>query len=235
MLYLILALIIMTWLLFICLIYKKKRLDAFYIKGLTSFLFVFLYMYGIYHIFLDSIHEVNESTLISLLAIGLGLILGLLGDLFLEVQYFHSKHKERQIKYGMIVFGLGHLFYILAMIEKSSFNYLSLLIALFMTLFIYLGAKLMSIRFGKLKAFTYGYSFIIFTMVGQSIFQALDHDASTFSLIFMLGAILFGISDLLLAPIYFKKQTHHLFVIANLFTYYLGQTLIALSIYFMIT
>ena len=46
-------------------------------------------------------------------------------------------------------------------------------------------------------------------------------------------AILFGISDLLLAPIYFKDEKSKFFVVSNLATYYLGQFLIALSIFFL--
>lgn len=234
MLYLILGMLVVSWSIFIILIMKGRRLDGFYFKGLTSFLFIFLYAFGVYHLLLDSLNEINESMIILIVAIGLGLVMGLIGDLFLEVQYFHPKNKIKQIKYGMIVFALGHLFYLVGITELVVFNIFSLLIGLIMTLITYIGAKLLKLEFGKLKIYSYGYSFVIFTMVGQSIFQTLELNASTFSLIFMIGAIFFGISDLLLAPIYFKKESNKYFVIANLGTYYLGQVLIALSIYYLI-
>ncbi|QLY40656.1 hypothetical protein HF295_07275 [Hujiaoplasma nucleasis] len=234
MLYVILGILLISWLLFIYLIIKDRRLDGFYLKGFTSFVFVFLYFYGLYKIFIDSMILVNESYIILIIGIGLGLISGLIGDLYLEVQYFYPKNKYKQIKYGMIIFAMGHIFYLIAMTEVVVFNYFSLLIALLMTVITYLGSKVLQLDFGKLKLFTYGYSFIIFTMVGQSIFQAIDFNGSTYSILFMIGAILFGLSDLLLAPIYFKKESSKTFVIANLATYYLGQTFIALSIYFIV-
>jgi uncharacterized membrane protein YhhN len=134
----------------------------------------------------------------------------------------------------MIVFGFSHLFYLAAITELVAFHYASLLIGLVMTLVTFLGAKTLKLDFGKLKLFSYAYSFVIFTMVGQSIFQAIGLNGNTYSVIFMVGAILFGISDLLLAPIYFRKDTPRFFVIANLGTYYIGQALIALSVYFLI-
>jgi hypothetical protein len=69
-------------------------------------------------------------------------------------------------------------------------------------------------------------------MVGQSLFLAIDSQFSLFSVVLMSGALLFGISDLLLAPIYFKGEKRVSFVIANLATYYLAQLLIAISILF---
>ncbi|MFP4479184.1 MAG: lysoplasmalogenase family protein [Candidatus Izemoplasmatales bacterium] len=233
MLYLILGMVIVSWSIFINLTLKERRLESFYLKGLTSFTFIFLYAYGVYHYLITSIDQINESKIVLIVAIGLGLVMGLLGDLFLEVQYFFSKGKIKQIKYGMIVFGIGHLFYIGAMTELIRFNPLSLVIGLFMTLVTYIGAKGMKLDFEKLKIYVYGYSFVIFTMMGQSIFQAIELNANTFSMMFLVGAIFFSISDLLLAPVYFKKETSKLFVIANLGTYYLGQTMIAFSIFFL--
>ncbi|MGE4571629.1 MAG: lysoplasmalogenase family protein [Candidatus Izemoplasmatales bacterium] len=233
MLYLILGILFLSWLLFIYLIIKDRRLDGFYIKGFTSFVFVFLYFYGLYNALSNSLILINDSYIILMISLGLGLVLGLIGDLFLEVQYFYPKLKIKQIKYGMIIFGFGHIFYLIGMTEIVSFNYFSLLIGLIMTLITYFGSKVLKLDFGKLKLFSYGYSFIIFTMVGQSIFQALDLK-NTYSILFMIGAILFGISDLLLAPIYFKEEKNYFFVISNLGTYYLGQTLIALSIYYLL-
>ena len=234
MLYLILGILGISWSLFIYLVIKGRRLDGFYIKGFTSFVFIFLYAFSVYNIFINSQSLISESKMILIIGIGLGLVLGLIGDLFLEVQYFYPKLKIKQIKYGMIVFGFSHIFYLIAITELVVFNYFSLLIGLLMTLVTYIGAKGLKLDFGKLKLFSYGYSFVIFTMVGQSIFQAIELNGSSYSVIYMIGALLFGISDLLLAPIYFKKESNNFFVIANLGTYYLGQTLIALSIYFLV-
>ena len=132
---------------------------------------------------------------------------------------------------GMIAFGLGHIFYILALSSYYRFSYWSLFIGIMMVGVVYLGSKLMKIDFKSLALMSYLYTFIIFTMVGLSVIVYINNLGQA-SLIFMLGAILFGVSDLLLAPIYFKAEKSNLFVISNLGTYYLGQLLIALSIIF---
>ena len=88
MLYLILGILLVSWSLFIYLIIKDRRLDGFYIKGFTSFVFIFLYAFSVYNIFINSQSLISESKMILIIGIGLGLVLGLIGDLFLEVQYF---------------------------------------------------------------------------------------------------------------------------------------------------
>lgn len=231
MIFLIIALFVLSWGLFIFKIKQGKRMDGFYLKGITSFTFIFLFAYGVYDYFIEGGNLVSEPIVVLMISVGLGLVLGLIGDLFLEVQYFHQDQKIKQIKYGMIAFSFGHLFYILGITEMVGFNYFSLLIGAIMTLVVYVGSKLMKIDFGKLKIMSLGYTFIIFTMVGLTVFQAYDLSFDPYSLSFMIGAILFGISDLLLAPIYFKNETNDLFVVGNLGTYYLGQVLIALSIF----
>jgi hypothetical protein len=224
------------WTLFIYQVIKGKRLRGFYLKGFTSFLFVSVFFYGVFYKETSIFEEpslllllVGELRLI--LYMGLGLVLGLIGDLILEVQYFHETQKSEQISMGMIAFGLGHIFYILALSSYYTFSYWSLLIGILMVGIVYIGSKLMKIDFKSLAFMSYLYTLIIFTMVGLSVIVYIN-DLGQASLIFMIGAILFGVSDLLLAPIYFKAEKSKLFIIGNLATYYLGQLLIALSIVF---
>jgi uncharacterized membrane protein YhhN len=127
---------------------------------------------------------------------------------------------------------IGHCFYISALSISIGFNYWSLLVGIIMVVIIYFGSKLMNINFKNLAAMTYIYTFVIFTMVGMSVFQAIELGFNNQSTLFFIGALLFGISDLVLAPIYFQNQTGKFFTIANLSTYYFGQALIALSIMF---
>jgi uncharacterized membrane protein YhhN len=197
-----------------------------------------IYSYGLYDYVINKDNDLQllllEYKYIRLFVfLGLGLVCGLIGDLFLEVQYFYNKKKFYQINQGMIVFLLGHIFYILGMSFFMSFSYWSLLVGAIMTGVVYLGSKLMKIQFGKLASMSYIYTFVIFTMVGLAVIKAFELNFSGFSLSFMLGAIFFGISDLVLAPIYFQEKSNPVFAIINLSTYYLGQVLIALSISFL--
>jgi uncharacterized membrane protein YhhN len=238
MLFVLIGLFLVSWFVFIYHVVKQKRLEGFFYKGFASFLFTAVAIYGAFHFMTTpasgvsmAIFEFKYARLILLII--LGLVAGLIGDLFLEVQYFYDQKKIFTINNGMIIFLIGHLLYIVGIINYTKFNIIALGIGLVMTIVVYLGGKLMDLKMGKLEIMTYIYSFVIFTMVGFSILQAIDLSFNLYSLSFMIGAILFGISDLLLAPIYFKNEKSNMFVISNLATYYLGQLLIALSIFFL--
>ena len=235
MIYLLIGLFILFWSLFIYCVIKKKRLIGFYLKGITSFLFILIFTYGIYkYISLNYLSLIDSKYLYFFILLFLGLISGLIGDLFLEVMYFYKEERFMQISFGMLIFLIGHLFYIIGISLFSGFNYFSLLIGAIMTLVVFLGGKFMKLEFKSLSIMTYLYTFIIFTMVGLTIFQAFALSFNAFSILMMIGALIFGVSDLLLAPIYFKEHASKFFVIGNLATYYLGQALIALSIFFII-
>lgn len=237
MIHFIIGVFLLIWGLFIYSKIKKYDLQAFFLKGLSSYMFILIYAYGFFN-YIRKQNLIGENIFIEvknlriLILIGVGLVLGLIGDLFLEIQYFHPIKKTLQISYGMLVFLLGHIFYIAALAIKIGFVYWSLLIGGFMVIVVYLGSKIMKFEFKSLSLMTYLYTFVIFTMVGMSVFQAVELGFNAQSTLFMIGAILFGVSDLVLAPIYFQNRTDNLFVVTNLATYYFGQALIALSIMF---
>ncbi len=237
MIYVLIGLFMFMWSLFIYHVVLDKRLEGFFAKGFTSFMFIVIFIYGVYS-FLTKRQETFYVLLFEykyvylILFTLLGLVSGLIGDLFLEVQWFYKKRKHFMIFQGMIIFLIGHLFYMLAMTLFSGFHYSALLVGFAMVIIVYVGSKLLDIDFKRLKLMTYIYTFIIFTMVGLSFYQAIHQGFSLYSVVFLIGAVCFGISDLFLAPIYFKDETKHFFVVGNLFTYYLGQFLIALAILF---
>ena len=238
MIYVLLFAFFILLILFIYFIVMKNRILGFYLKGFTSLSFLLIFGYGIHDFFIKndglSMALNDNKFLYFTLFIGLGLICGLVGDLFLEVQYFYDKKKESQILYGMISFFMGHVFYIIAISTLIGFNFFSVLIGLVFTLLIAVGGQVLKMDFGVLRIPSYMYTFIIFTMVGQAFFLGISYDFNLFSLTLMIGAILFGISDLILAPIYFKNEKRASFAILNLSTYYMAQLLIAISILFLV-
>ena len=183
-----------------------------YLKGFTSLGFIIVFAIGVHDFYIKSngltLSILDNKYLIFTLFIGLGLVCGLIGDLFLEVQYFYEDKKNTQIFSGMVAFFIGHVFYIVALSALIGFNYLSLIVGIVFTLIVAIGGVVLKMDFGKLKLPSYLYTFIIFTMVGQSFFLAVDSQFNLFSVVLMLGALLFGISDLLLAPIYFKGDIY---------------------------
>lgn len=236
-------LFVLMWSLFIYFVVKGKRLLGFYFKGFASFLFISTFAYGFYkHFLIDnplSLPGIDLATifgteLMFAILIFVGLVAGLVGDLFLEMMHVDkTKNKQIIIAFGTIIFLIGHLFYITGLSIIGQFSYVSLIIGLAMTIVVYFGGKMMKLNMGKVEILTYVYSFVIFTMIGQAVMNAFYLDFNTFSVVFMTGALLFGISDLLLAPLYFGNKDDNSIVVANLATYYFGQLLIALAIYFL--
>lgn len=233
--YILVVLFVLLWSAFIYVVLKDKRLLGFYLKGFTSFAFILVFAFGLYLLTIrfDTGITFESKELLFAILVFVGLVAGLIGDLFLELMHV-DKTKDRTIimGFGTLIFLIGHLFYISGMIVLEGFNYVSLLIGLGMTGVVYLGSRMMKLDMGKLTIISYIYSFVIFTMIGVSITSAFSSGFSTPMTVFMIGAIFFGISDLFLAPLYYGKVNKNSIVFLNLATYYLGQLLIALSIYY---
>ena len=103
-----------------------------------------------------------------------------------------------------------------------------------MTIVIYFGSQILKFEMGKAKVASLIYTFIIFMFVGQAVAFAGYVNYNTFSIMILIGAILFSISDLVLAPIYFKETYPRWLIIINYATYYGAQLLIAASILYII-
>jgi len=206
----------------------KKPLLAWVLKGCASFGFIFVFAVAFYSKLDDSI---NLSFSVFLL---LGLVCGMLGDLVLALRPLQPKeHDKTIIVYGILFFSLGHIFYLIALITFKEFGSLSLILGLIMLPVILAMSKVMGFDMGKARIPTFIYTFLIFAMVGESIYVGHLANYPTFTTLMILGAILFAISDLILAPIYYKSDNRAFLVASNLLTYYAAQLLIALSIYYL--
>jgi len=217
---------------------KGKPLFAFFFKGLASFSFlmVFAVAFGMKLGFLDEglIDYQNLRMPVPVLIL-MGLIAGLLGDLYLALRPLQDpKKNETIIISGIVCFSTGHLFYFSALMFLGPLSYLAIVLAFMMTLIIYLMSKKLGYQMGKAFVPTFIYSGLIFLMVGQALGYAIGNQFSPFSMLFLAGAILFAISDLILAPIYYAGNQKKIMVILNLSTYYLAQLLIAASIFFIL-
>ncbi|MBU1144803.1 MAG: lysoplasmalogenase [Firmicutes bacterium] len=222
---------------------KGKTLIAFFLKALASFSFIVVFVSNIYSIvnghFLFFEGSSNNVSILGndfsfILFLFLGLICGLIGDLVLELRPFWKKEEEHHIILaGVIAFSIGHLFYLAAIIRLNQFHYQAIIFSLFVSVLVFISGKLLKLNWKKSIIPSLLYSFLIFFMIGETIFTAIDFSFDTFSIFLMIGAILFGISDLILSQIYFKNQNKGIYIITNLSCYYLAQLLIASSIVYL--
>ena len=166
----------------------------------------------------------------------LGLVCGLLGDIWLDLKYVYPQHDDIYTYAGFAVFGLGHILYVTGLIIRyggglfliASFA-LSVVGAIGNDL---MGTKVMKLKFGKMRPVVLVYAFLLFCTVFVSGGLLLKNGGTTL-LLFFIGSILFAASDLILSGTYFGEgKERPVDLISNYVCYYAAQFLIAYSLAF---
>lgn len=164
----------------------------------------------------------------------LGLTLGVVGDIGLGLKRVFKKTAHICFILGTIAFLLGHVAYISLFVMMAPVTLGDVLMAAALALgFIVVGNKA-HINYRYMRPIAYMYMATIAFMVIKAISLLPLCGMTTSNIMVALGAVLFVISDMILAFLYFgdKKQTYLKTI--NLITYYSGQLLIALSILYKI-
>lgn len=169
-----------------------------------------------------------------------GGILGALGDFFLGLSHITKQEKRVCMILGFLGFGVGHVLYCLALINRYGYYVQPLYYIIPTALAFLLSAglgffrKKFGLHFGKLMPVVLTYVFIL----GFSVFFTVSLNIATdfrrlHLLIFGGGILLFIVSDTILSRMYFgKAERSPVAVVTNHVTYYAAQWLIAFSILF---
>ena len=192
---------------------------AVWLKGFASVFFVIL---GIY------CFSKNPS---SGKLIVIGLALGMIGDVLLNLRYLVSKSASNKVfALGILAFLSGHILYIVALFGRGA-NPLTALIltAVISVLGIPPLMKRITAPSKGLKIFGYVYLVIVIAMFSAAASLLIRNGSSPFNIVFVVGALLFMVSDFIMIYYSFGKKIPPLRAI-NLSTYYLGQLLIALCV-----
>lgn len=206
---------------------KEQWIWAYRMKGVTSLLFVLIGLYAV----MEQTASLSASSRVLFVLFMTALVFGLLGDLVLALRPLRPKTDNIPlIQSGITYFSIGHMLYYIGLVLVSRITLFPFVFSMIVTILVVLGSVVMKFEMGKARIPSYLYSFLIFLMVGQAIsFYQID-SGSLKSLLILIGAVLFGISDLILAMIYFRSESKKVFVVANLTTYYVAQLLLALSL-----
>lgn len=203
---------------------QKGGMTAIYLKALASVGFVGL---GLVIFFGYAPADWKSIFVI------LGLVMGLVGDVLLDLKVVQKEKSDTYLNWGMLAFGVGHIFYFIYLVlYQTTFNVWGLFIALGVAAFLTVAiikyiSPLMKLDFGKFKWQSAAYSFVLSFVMLYSITCAVL--TPSFWLI-ALGLGLIFISDLILSTMYFGgKENDKLLCILNHAVYYLGQIAIALS------
>ena len=205
--------------LFIKVEHEEKYLLADILKGLASLIFVLV---G-YNAYLTTNNISNRQLLI-------GLIFGMVGDILLNLRYVFPKQGQKIFLAGILSFLIGHIMYLVALIPQARhlwlFVAIGALVAACLLVYIF---KTMEVKkaFKIFGVFYLGAVFIMCSIaIGIAIFAP-----SNRSIIFAIGAILFTASDVVLIFNTFSGVTRFSLRVTNLSLYYIGQMLIAYSMF----
>ena len=230
--YILLGVAVVLTALFIYVRLKKGGTLALYAKALASVGFLTLGIFGAY-----------ESMLgLASVFILLGLLMGLLGDIVLDLKVVYKQDNDQHLNAGMLCFGVGHIFYFVALtILVTNSLYISskllpilLISALIGVLFtlgvVFLAKPMLKLDFGNFKIQTILYTFILSFMTAYSIAVTIYAPKV---LLFAIGLAFILISDLILSNQYFGgKADNKFFTFLNHAVYYMGQIAIALLTFF---
>ena len=211
---------------------KKYDLKELFIKTGISFLFILLALVATYNS--------NKFSLFNLLII-LGLVLGLIGDILLDLKYIDLERTTGYTYGGFIAFGLGHILFISALIMNYYINghivyiILPIIVDIILSVFTILMEKPLKLNYGKYKIISFCYALCLFGTCAFSLFLAIlnGFQIQTLNMIFI-GAILFAVSDLVLSGTYFGEgKDRQIDFILNYITYYGAQFTIAFALLFL--
>ncbi|MCD7871880.1 MAG: lysoplasmalogenase [Clostridiales bacterium] len=166
----------------------------------------------------------------------MGGVLGLVGDIALDLKCIYLKDANSYLKAGFLFFLVGHLFYNAAVIWQNKFELWWILICLLISVVAACAtvftANIMKVHYGKYRPVVLSYVIFLVLTAVTSILAAFITKSKAM-IIMAVGSVLFLLSDVVLNYTYFGRGWNkpiHIFI--NHFLYYAGQYLIAASIIF---
>lgn len=209
----------------------KVTLYVAFIKAVSSVCFILTGLFAM-------VENPDCPKLIGAL-VAAGGVWGVLGDIALDLKYVFKKYEEQYLNAGFSSFGVGHFFYMAALICAFGVNKMAIIFGLIgivlNIIFVYIGKPLLKVNIGKFKPITISYMSVLGFVHGMSVGYAV-FDFSVAKLILAIGFTMFFISDLLLSGLYFgstnKQKTSRIAIVFNHIFYYSAQFLIAISLLF---
>lgn len=206
---------------FIAVEHREKFVGAVCLKGSASLVFIII---GIIAFAAAGDKSFARPVLI-------GLILGGVGDIFLNLRFVFEKIGQKIFLIGIAAFLAGHILYLAALIPQSE-NLLAciiigVIVAAAILTYIF---KTMEVKLAfKIFGIFYIGAVVLMTAVAIGNLIAAPSAARW---LYAIGAVLFTVSDVVLIFNTFGSETKFSLRITNLSLYYLGQLLIANSLFF---
>lgn len=166
-----------------------------------------------------------------------GFIMGMLGDIWLDLKWVYFKDNDSFLHAGFICFMVGHLSFLTAIMNSAPWTWASNLVAFAAALAIALVATLLEkplkVKYGKFKKIVFLYSFVLSLVFTTSLSLAFFNDFQPVWVATSIGSGLFLLSDLVLSGTYFGEgKNTPFYVVLNHLLYYGAQFTLASAIHF---
>ena len=219
--YLLIAIGALLQICFIASEHKEEYVRAVVLKGLASLMFVIT----------GFLAWKNTGSGFARL-IFIGLLLGMAGDILLNLRFVFPANGQKIFLIGIVAFLIGHILYLAALIPQAEHLLVCViagaLIAAALLIYIF---RTMEVKLA-FKIFGVVYLGAVIIMTTVAIGNAVASPVKS-NLMYAVGALAFALSDIVLIFNTFGSTTRFSLRITNLSLYYLGQALIALSLFFL--
>lgn len=206
---------------FIAVEHKEKYVGAVCLKGSASVVFVII----------GSIAFAAAVNTQFAKLVFIGLILGAVGDVLLNLRFVFEKIGQKIFLLGIAAFLAGHILYLAALIPQSESLWLCVIIgAIVAAAILAYIFKTMEVK-TAFKVFGIFYIGAVVIMTAIAIGNLIANPA-TATWLYAIGAVLFTVSDVVLIFNTFGSTQKFSLRITNLSLYYIGQLLIACSLFF---
>ena len=170
----------------------------------------------------------------------MGLVLGLMGDIWLDLKWVYPGDNDIFTFAGFGAFMIGHFLFIAGLFKnyvdfsQPMYIVVPALLALALGVGVVILEKPMKMVYGKFKAITGVYGFVLAFMTFLSGSLAIMNGFKEMTLNFMFaGGVFFLISDLILSGTYFGEgKRRPVDIVTNHTAYYIAQFVIASAVLF---
>ncbi len=217
----------------LCFFYVREKIKAYTVKAVVLKAIVSVCFMGI-----AAAAAMSCSQPVFAFCVTMGLLLGLLGDIWLDLKFVHPECDAPYTFAGFWSFAAGHAFFIAGMLityadfSKPMYFIIPAVFATAVGIANVYAGPIMKLEYGKFAKITQFYGSILFsmTLIAGSLAMMHGWSETTLNLMFV-GGISFIISDLVLSGTYFGKgHEKPIDFILNYVFYYGAQFIIAFSI-----
>ena len=231
--FIILALGIIATISFLVIRVKTGGVKAALIKALASTLFVGTSCAA-------AMNVLGSDKFSFAILVVMGLVLGLMGDIWLDLKWVYPGDNDIFTFAGFGAFMIGHFLFIAGLFKnyvdfsQPMYIVVPALLALALGVGVVILEKPMKMVYGKFKAITGVYGFVLAFMTFLSGSLAIMNGFKEMTLNFMFaGGVFFLISDLILSGTYFGEgKRRPVDIVTNHTAYYIAQFVIASAVLF---